>query len=217
MSEQLTDDEQVEAIKKWWKEYGNAIIIGLTIGLALVVGVHYWVQYKDTRARSASDVYNQFMQADGKKDAAVTQVLADKMLKKYKGTSYAALTALQLAKRDIDSGKLAEAEKHLRWAMDNPGHEVIGLIARQRLVEVMIAENKLDAALTLLDKVKDPTFDPRFAALRGDILSKQGKNEQAREAYQMALADSSLAGKQRELLLMKMQDLSHKVADAKQK
>jgi len=130
------------------------------------------------------------------------------MRDKFKGTSYAALTAMQLAKQDVDANKLPEAEKNLRWALANPGHKVIGLIARQRLAEVLYAEGKLDDALTLLDKVKDPTFDPRFALIRGDILRKQGKSEQAREAYQLALTDSSLSGKEREFVQMKLDDLA---------
>jgi len=215
MSEELTEHEQVEALKKWWNEYGTAIIVGLIVGLGLVIGVRYWFQYKQTHALAASDAYNSFVEAAGKKDEALTKQLAENMLNKYKGTAYAALAAMQLAKRDVDANKLADAETRLRWAMDNPGHKTIALIARQRLAEVMIAENKLDAALSLLNEVKDPTFDPRFAALRGDILSKLGKVEQAREAYQLALNDTTLAGKEREFLMMKLQELPNTKSEAK--
>jgi predicted negative regulator of RcsB-dependent stress response len=208
MSEHLTEEEQVEALKKWWKENGSAIIIGIAVGLAAVIGVRYWFSYQETRSTLASDAYNQFTAAVSKKDAANTQKLADTMLDKYKGTSYAALTALEMAKQEVDANKLAEAEKHLRWALANPGHKTIALIARQRLAVILVAENKLDEALALLGQVKDPTFDPRYALIRGDILRKQGKVEQAREAYQLALTDSTLTGKEREFVEMKLEDLS---------
>lgn len=208
MSEHLTEEEQVEALKKWWKENGTAIIIGIVVGLGAVVGVRYWFSYQETRAVRASDAYNNFTAAVSKKDAAMAQTLANEMRENYKGTSYAALTAMQMAKQDVEANRLAEAEKSLRWALENPGHKVIGLIARQRLAGVLTAEGKLDEALKLLDQVKDATFDPRFALIRGDILRKQGKPEQAREAYQLALTDSSLSGKQREFVQMKLDDLS---------
>lgn len=208
MAEHLNEDEQVEALKKWWQENGTAIIIGIVVGLAVVIGVRYWFSYHEARSVNASDAYYKFTAAISKKDAALTQTLANEMLEDFKGTSYAALTAMQMAKLDIESNKLAEAEKNLRWAMDNPGHKTIGLIARLRLAKVLYAEDKFDAALAVLNQVKDPTFDPRFALVRADILSKQGKTEQAREAYQLALTDKSLAGKEREYVEMKLDSLS---------
>jgi len=208
MVEHLTEEEQVEALKKWWKENGTAVIIGIVVGLAAVIGVRYWFSYHETLAVNASVMYDNFTAAVNKKDAALVQTLSNEMRDKFKGTSYAALAAMQLAKQDVDAKNLPEAEKNLRWALANPGNKVIGLIARQRLAEVLYAEAKLDDALTLLNQVKDATFDPRFAQIRGDILRKQGKAEQAREAYQLALTDSSLSGKERDFVQMKLDDLS---------
>ena len=207
MSEHLTEEEQVEAIKNWWKENGNAIIIGIVVGLGAVIGVRYWFSYQETRAIAASDAYNRFSESISKKEQAQTLTLANEIRDKYKGTSYAALTALQMAQQDVAANKLVEAEKQLRWALDNPGHKTIALIARQRLATVLYAEGKLDQALALLNEVKDATFDPRFAMVRGDILQKQGKLEEAREAYQLALTDSTLSGKQREFVEMKLEAL----------
>ena len=207
MSEHLTEEEQVEAIKRWWKENGGAIMIGIVLGLGAIIGVRYWFSYQETRAIAASDAYNRFTESAHKKEGATTQTLANEMLDKYKGTSYAALTALQLAKQNVDANQLAEAEKHLRWALENPGDKSIALVVRLRLAVVLSAEGKLDEALSVLDKVKDPTFDPRYSEVRGDILRKQGKLEKAREAYQLALTDPTLSDKQREFIEMKMEDL----------
>ncbi|MBI1425519.1 MAG: tetratricopeptide repeat protein [Gammaproteobacteria bacterium] len=208
MAEHLTEEEQVEAIKKWWKENGTAVVIGIVVGLAAVIGVHTWMNYQKSRAIKASDAYNQFTAALNKKDTADTDKLAQGMLDDYKGTSYAALTALQMAKQEVEANKLDAAATHVRWAMENPGHKTIGLIARQRLAEVLLAQDKLTEALAVLDQAKDPTFDPRFALVRGDILRKQGKLEQAREAYQLALTDPTLSGKEREFVEMKLDDMA---------
>ncbi|MEJ2360274.1 MAG: tetratricopeptide repeat protein [Gammaproteobacteria bacterium] len=217
MSEHMTEEEQVEALKKWWRDNGTAIIIGIVVGLAVVIGVRYWFSYKETRALHASDAYNNFTAAIAKKDKALSQKLAAEMLDKYKGTSYAALTAMWLAKQDVTANKLPEAAKHLRWAVDHPGYKTISLIARDRLARVLVAENKLDEALKVLDAVKDQTFEPRFAMVKGDILSKQGKTVQAREAYQLALTDPTLAGKERNLVQMKMDNLSSSLSQDSKK
>lgn len=208
MSEHFTEDEQVEALKKWWKENGTAIVIGIVIGLGVVIGVHYWYNYQEARALKASDAYNRYTAAVAKKDKAQSQKLAAVMLDKFKGTSYAALTAMEIAKQDVTAGNLKDAAKQLRWAMENPGYKTISLIARQRLARVLVAENKLDEALKILNDVKDQTFDPRYAIIKGDILKKQGKKEQAREAYQLALTDPTLSGTERQLVQMKMDEIS---------
>lgn len=207
MAEHLSEEEQVEALKKWWKDNGSAIIIGIVIGLSVVIGVRYWFTHQEQRAVNASDTYTRFSESVAKKDNDTAQKLASELREKYKGTSYAALAVMQIAKQNIDANKLAEAENNLRWALENPGHESIALVARQRLATVLVAEDKLDAALILLEQSKDKIFEPRYALIRGDIYRKQGQNEKAREAYQLALTDSTLTGKQREYVEMKLEDL----------
>lgn len=207
MAEHLTEEEQVEALKKWWKENGNAIIIGLIIGLGAVIGVRYWFTSQEERAITASDAYTRFSEAVVKNDKETSHKLATEIREKYKGTTYAALVALQMAKQNIEANKLADAEADLQWALDNPGHESIALVARQRLAIVLTAEGKLDAALVLLEQAKDKSFEPRYALVKGDIFSKQGKVEQAREAYQLALTDTTLSGKDREYVEMKLENL----------
>lgn len=208
MSEHLTEHEQVEALKKWWKENGTAIVIGIVIGLGVIIGLHYWRNHKEVLALKASDAYNQYVAAVAKKDKTESRKLAKAMLDKYEGTTYAALTAMEMAKQAVAANKLDEATKHLRWAMDHPGYKTISLIARQRLAQVLVAQNKLGEALATLDAVKNQTFEPRYSIIKGDILKKQGKLVQAREAYQLALTDPTLSSKERHLVQMKMDNLS---------
>lgn len=49
MNMQLTEEEQVEALKKWWKENGTAVIVGVVIGISAVVGFWKWREYRDAR------------------------------------------------------------------------------------------------------------------------------------------------------------------------
>ena len=42
MSEYQTDEEKVEAIRKWWRENGTAVVAGLVLGLAGLIGWQYW-------------------------------------------------------------------------------------------------------------------------------------------------------------------------------
>ena len=206
MSEQLTDDEQVEALKKWWKENGTAIIVGIVIGVGAIIGVWKWTEYTETRSLAASALYDEFVTAitDDKLDAGSSY---ESLKKDYEGTSYAALAALRMAAVDYGKDKADNAVEHLRWAATHPGHDSIEYIARVRLAKMLVSKDQLDEAEKLLKDVSEPAFEAQYAALRGDIHIKRGNIEQARSSYKLALASTSLSGKQREYVQMKLDDL----------
>lgn len=206
MSEQLTDDEQVEALKKWWKENGTAIIIGVVIGVGAIIGVWKWTEYTETRALAASALYDEFVTAitGDKLDASSSY---ESLKKDYEGTSYAAFAALRMAAVDYAKDNADKSVEHLRWAAAHPGHDSIEHIARVRLAKMLVSKNELDEAEKLLKDVSEPAFDAQYAAIRGDIHIKRGNIEQARSAYELALTSTSFSGKQREHVQMKLDDL----------
>jgi predicted negative regulator of RcsB-dependent stress response len=207
MTDHLTDDEQVERIKQWWKENGVAVITGIVIGLAGVVGVRYWFNYQEQQAVEASRLYSTYMTAVEKKDSDKATQDSQQLKKDYAGTSYAALAAMQQAGQNIEQGNLDAAAANLQWAVDHPGHDAIAHLARIRLANVLIVQNKYAEALQLIKDVKEPAFDARYAELRGDIYAAQDKKAQARSEYETALASNDITGKQREFVAMKLNDL----------
>jgi predicted negative regulator of RcsB-dependent stress response len=207
MTEHLTEDEQVEKLKKWWKENGVAVITGIVIGLAGVVGVRYWFNYQEQQSVEASRLYSTYMTAVEKKDIGQANQDSQKLKKDYAGTSYAALAAMQQASQSVTEGNLEAAVSNLQWAVDNPGHDTIAHLARIRLANVLIVQNKYTEALQLIKDVYEPAFDARYAELRGDIYAGQDQKSQARSEYQSALASNDLTGKQREFVEMKLNDL----------
>ena len=214
MSEQLTDEEQVEALKKWWKENGTAIVVGIVIGVSAIVGFWKWNEYTETRAKAASLLYDGFVTALSNDKADVTSSY-DSLKSDYEGTSYAALAALRMASHDYNKGETDKAIAHLQWATEHPGHESIQHIARLRLSRLYVAENKLDEAEVLLKDINEPAFDAQYQAILGDVHNKRGNTEKARTAYQLALTSTSFSGKQREYVQMKLDDLGVDSASGK--
>lgn len=203
----LTEEEQVERLKKWWKENGTSIIVGIVIGIAAVVGYIQWNKYQDTRSAGASIEYDRFVTASGAKKTDEAQANLQKLKAEYQGTTYAALASLIDAAQLINNNHSDEAIASLKWAYENPGHETIKHLARIRLATLYIAKDQPGEALALIDKVSDPAFDADYAVLRGDIYRKQGQPEKARTEYQLALAAKGFSGKQREYVQMKLDDL----------
>ena len=56
-----TEDQQLEELKKWWKENGSSIITGVVLGLAILFGARAWFAWQERTAQQASAVYTVMM------------------------------------------------------------------------------------------------------------------------------------------------------------
>ena len=215
MVEQLTDDEQLEALKKWWKENGTAIIVGIIIGVSAIVGFWKWNQHVETQALAASLQYDNFSQAviDNKPEDIKKYFTILKT--EYVDTSYAALAALLYASYEYDKKNIEKSLEYLRWAQQHPGHDALLYVTQVRLAKLLVAQGKLDEAFSLIEKIKEPAFDAQYAEIKGDIYTKKGEQALARTSYLLALASSELSGTQREFVQMKLDDLGASTAELK--
>ncbi|MBL0674167.1 tetratricopeptide repeat protein [Aeromonas dhakensis] len=199
-----TEEQQVEVIKNWWKENGTSVIAGTVIGLVGLFGWRYYNEHQQTTQEAASQAYNEMSAQLAKGDAASFEQ-AQSFISAHKGDSYAELAALQLAAAAVKADKLDLAAEQLTQVATS-GDESIRPIAALRLARVLNDQGKADEALAQLGKINNDAFKAQVAEVRGDILQKQGKSEEARDAYQAA-ADAGGLQSSAELKL-KMDDLA---------
>lgn len=202
-----TEEQQAEAVKKWWRENGKSIIAGVVIGITAIFGLRSYDGYTAQQAEAASIVYEQMLIASRNDDIENVAIYANRVINDYQSSSYATFATMMLAKLAAESGDYDLAETHLRWVLENNSETGFNHIARLRLARVLIAGDKLDIATRTLSVSKPGGFLARYEELRGDIFVKQGKTEKARQAYQKALANSSASAGGKSLLQMKLDDL----------
>ncbi len=207
MEYQQTDQEQIEEIKKWWKDNGTSVLTGIILGLSLLFGWQGWHQYQATEAEHASDTYEIAIAALEQKDKAKVAGASDELLSKYSSSPYAALLALHLAKADVEENKLESAQLRLQWVIDNAKLPEFAHVARLRLVRIAIAQQQFDKALKLVNHSDQGTFKGEYAELRGDIAMLQGKLDAARAAYTEALASKDISSSVQSLLQLKLDEL----------
>ena len=202
-----TEEQQVEAIKKWWKENMWSVVGGVAIGIVVLVGGRAWVDGQNAYIETAFAEYQLMLNnmATGKYDEAATK--GANLLGQYSDTPYAALAALALANIKLEEGDLVAASSHLRWALDNAEQESVIHETRLRLGKLLLAENKTTEALSLLNVAEKGEYIPAYEQLIGDIYVKEGKAESARTAYSRALKESSPTSPDRRTLQMKLDDL----------
>lgn len=203
MADHLTDEEQVEALKKWWRENGKSVIGGVVLGLALVGGWRGWQYYEQTRAETAGLEYDGLLVAVESKNPERAAQLSERLRADYDDTAYASLAALHVAKLKVEAGDRAAAQAQLEWVRANAPDPALREIAGLRLARLLIDGGELDAAGRLLDGAPRGAFAPELAELRGDLARARGDVATARAAYEEALAGKPGAS----ILRMKLDDL----------
>jgi len=183
----LSEEEQVEALKKWWKENGRSMIVGVVLGLGGVFGWQAWNEHQRDVADGASARFEQLSLAAGAGNSESAAAQAESLIQDFNGSAYATFAALELAKIKLAEGDGAGAEAQLTWVMENSGDASFRQIARLRLARLMFGAGKLDEARSVLSKAGNDNFQGEFAELRGDLARKDGDDGTARDAYREAI------------------------------
>ena len=203
-----TDEEQIEAVKQWWKENGIPIVVGLVIGLSAIFGWRGWQAYQQQQAEAASDIYQTMINSIRNKDDESARDAARQLQDDYGSTSYAIYAALNLAKLDVKNRDFAGARKQLEYAGRNAPTRELRLLADVRLARVLLEQEDPDAALKLLGSRDFGKLSAIAEELKGDILSRQGNTDAAKKAYNTALAMTTPGSNAHELLSLKLESVS---------
>lgn len=202
-----TEEQQVEALKKWWKENWASIIGGVLIGASIIVGWQLWTGHQVSQAKVASSTYEAMMSAMQSGQVDVGLEFANNLVSQYPDSPYASLAALASAKMKLEQGDSESARTHLRWVMENGKPDEIRHTARLRLTQILLSEAKYDDALSLVADVTGGAFQSSYDAIKGDIYLAQGKKDQALATYQQALSNLDPASRMRDILQMKIDNL----------
>ncbi|MGW8248426.1 MAG: YfgM family protein [Acidiferrobacterales bacterium] len=202
-----SEDEQVEKLKAWWKSYGNALIAGVALGLAVLFGGRYWQHQQAENAAEASALFDQMVYSIHEKNAQNSTAAGTKIINEYARTPYAGLAALVLARENYEHNEKEKAKKQLAWAIDNASEEGVRQVARIRLARIQLADDNVAGAEELLKEDPLVGFELDFYEIKGDVLKKKGDITGARAAYGKAIAHAASSGRYIEKLQMKIDDL----------
>jgi len=203
----LEEQDQLEDLKAWWRQWGNTvagIVIALSIG---VVGVQGWRWWTQQQAAHASVLYDAVSAAARANDAAKAKDAMSQLADKYGGTGYAPRAALIVAAQLFENGDAAGAKAQLAWVIDKSSEDELKQIARLRLAGILLDEKQYDEALRVLDAKHDQPFAGVYADMRGDVLAAAGRTEQSRNEYQTALAQLDPKSPYRNLVQLKLDSL----------
>lgn len=205
-----TEEEQLAQIKDWWQRNGKPLLLGGALALVLVFGWQFWQKHQLNQEQNASAVYQQLLNAaldEGQVDTAEVSRLGSLLKKEFAGSHYAQYGALFVAKVAVESGRLDEAAAELQPVLDKPADKTLEELARQRLARILAAQDKAEQALELLQGEAVEAFGASREELRGDLLVKLGRPDEAHAAYtkakELLSQDAAIGG-----LQLKLDDLA---------
>jgi predicted negative regulator of RcsB-dependent stress response len=187
----LQEQEQIDALKAFWKRYGNLVTWLLVAVMAAFAGWNGWNWWQRDQAMKSGAMYDELERAAQAGDAAKTARIFADLKARFPRTNFAQQGALATAKLQFDQGQLDAARDTLSWVADKGTEDEIRTVARLRLAALQAEAKQFDAALKTLDAATAPTFEALVADRRGDVLAALGKPELARAAYQAAWAAMS--------------------------
>ena len=183
----LEEQENIEALKAWWNQYGRLVIAVFVAFILGVSGIQGWRYYKEQRAQKGAVVFAQLEEAVRANDAAKATDLAKKLATDFAPTGYGARGGILAARTTFEAGDLKTTEELLRAAAQAARDEPVRAIANLRLSAVLLEQKKYDEAIKVVSGPSPESFVPLFADARGDVLVAQGKVADAKGAYQIAL------------------------------
>ena len=202
-----TEEQQIDAIKKWWQENYKMVIVAFVLGIGSIIGIQTWKQQKLINAETASIEYDRITQLSGEQQGgALIKSRVESMMNDFSDSPYSSLAVLLEAKKLVDSGELAAAEEKLRWVVAESNDNSLRHVARLHLATVLSAQGKHEEAIELLE-VEQDKFSPSYLELKGDILVSMGRREEAKAVYDQALQAYATIGARAQLLQLKRNDL----------
>lgn len=196
-----TEEQQVEAIKRFWKENGVAIIAGAVLGLG---GLWGWRYYTDMQLESKEVASSGYQQAVEKVVETNTSDALLTFAKETDQAGYKAISELVLAQQAIDKNDLAGAAEMLEKVLSGQTDTPLSQVAALRLARVQLELKEFNLALATLEKVTSESFKAEALGMKGDAYTQLAQFGDARQSYIAALE----LAPQNQLIQMKLDNLA---------
>jgi predicted negative regulator of RcsB-dependent stress response len=206
MAYDLEEQEQLDEFKAWWKKHGN---ITTNIVLAAFVAYAAWQGYQyfqSKKAVEASALYQELTVTDIAKIADI-KTKSSTLMEDFPGTPYAGRAAVFAAKANFAANDSKSAKSQLEWAIKNAKETAVQAVAGLQLAEILYDEKNYDEATKVLTAISDKGFEGLKSNLQGDVLLAQGKNAEAKQAFENALIHLDEKGRMHQYTQQKLESL----------
>lgn len=208
----LEEQEQLDQIKHFWRQYGNAITWVLIVVMGAFAswnGYRYWQR---SQAQQAAALFDEMDRAVMAADAARMERVFSDMKDKFASTVYAQQSGLLVARQYVNLGKSDAAKAALSWVAEQSSDAGYQALARLRLAGISIESKNFDEAMKLLSMSYPASFEALVADRKGDVFVLQGDKVKAIAEYEKAHRRFEPGTEYRRLVEVKLNALGVDVA-----
>lgn len=180
------EEEQIQALKQWWRQQGSLFLTVLTMTLIFAGAWYFWQYRQASHQQRAAVFYDHLQQQRLQHDLADQRLLSERLLSRYNDTLYAEYAALDMAKEQLAKDDMPAAKASLRWVIDHAKQSGAKHLASLRLARLFLMEKNPAEALVLLDQVGDSVTPAWLGFVRGQAYFMQKKNDLAEQAFTAA-------------------------------
>ena len=203
----LQEQEQVDALKNWWKENGKYVVGVVVIAMLGFSGMQFWKNHQSQQAGEAAKLFAEVMKQTQRNDPKRVNDAVAALVDKFGNSAYAPRAQFVAIQANLQAKDIARAKTQLQWVIDHAAETGLQDTARLKLASLLLDEKKYDEAMVQINVTHPEAFTGLYADLKGDVLSAQGKTEEARAAYKEALAKIEAKSMYRSLVQLKLDGL----------
>jgi predicted negative regulator of RcsB-dependent stress response len=204
----LSEKEQIEEMRAWWRGNGRYVISGVVLGVGILFGWNQWKDHRQSTRLEASTRYEALANEVGDGDLEAAETAAAELYENYASTPYAALARLAMARLYMDKGRDQDAADTLKALLAERDNAELQMVGRLRLAKIYLYQDKPEQVVELLSGFEDTAFSARYDEILGDAYTALGRVADAAAAYGRAMADNpGEPTVNRSLIQMKMVDL----------
>lgn len=208
MSVYMTEEEQIQVIKKWWSRYSSPILVIISIGMLAMSGYKYWTWHHEKVLAEASNVYEHLMVSFSNHEVDASRDFAHQLVKQYPKTVYADVARLTLAKLEVESEQFDKAKDLLSEVVLHSQVSALKQIAKIRIARLLLAKKDFNKALEQITVIDDPAYLAVVNELKGDIFAQQHHYQKAIQSYKQAIEEAKQRGLGNLFLEMKTNELA---------
>lgn len=203
----MQEQEQLDALKSWWKENRKWLSATLVVAVVGYAAIYYWKNYQQKQGVEASTLYAEVLKQVASNDVKRINDSVAALVEKYSGTAYAPRAQLLAVQTNLQAKDLARAKTQLEWVIAHASESGLQDTARLKLSSILLDEKNYADAMKLLNATHPDAFVGLYSDLKGDVLSAQGKTEEARTAYKLAYEKMDSKSSYRNLIQLKLDGL----------
>ncbi|MCA1778717.1 MAG: tetratricopeptide repeat protein [Xanthomonadaceae bacterium] len=187
MAVELYDEhEQSERVRKWLRENGFSIGMGIALALAGIFGWRQWQDYQSGQVVLANEYYTTIQREldEGRSESAVEQF--DAMRDAVGQHGYVALAGMLIAADHVAADQPEQAAATYQILLDAGKWNSLEPLIRVRMALVEAASGQSEQGLARLQGEPAVGYEALWHETRGDLLFELGRLSEAVEAYASA-------------------------------